>query len=93
MLNMMNKSKREENLSQPLETVNKHFEIVVNFLTGYNCIFKDKNKNIKFCFIRSNNGDDFDVTIIPGGSYELLRLNEGSEGIFLKKALSQNKII
>ena len=40
MLIVMDKSTHEENLSQPLQTNNKHFKRPVTFLTGYNGIFK-----------------------------------------------------
>ena len=48
MLFVMEKSKHEEHLFQPLQTNNKQFEVAVTFLTGYNGIVKVTAKNNKF---------------------------------------------
>ena len=48
MLIVVDKSTHEEHLSQPLQTNNRHFKIVVTFLSGYNGIFNVTNTNIKF---------------------------------------------
>ena len=72
----MDKSVREEHLSQPLQTNNKHFKIAVTFLTGYNGIFNNTNKNNNFYFTVSINNDDFWLFTIPPGAYELESLND-----------------
>ena len=48
MLVVMDESRHEEHLSQPLQTINEQFEIAVTFLTGYNGIFNVTNSNNKF---------------------------------------------
>ena len=48
MLIVMDKSTHGEQLSQPLQTTNKQFEIAITFLTGYNGTFEVTNSNIKF---------------------------------------------
>ena len=58
MLIVMDKSTREEHLSQSLQTNNKQFKIAVTFLTGYNGIFNVTNSNNKFYFIKSITDDD-----------------------------------
>ena len=48
MLKFKDKSTHHENLSQPLQNINKQFKIAVTFLTGYNGIFdvtEKKNGN------------------------------------------------
>ena len=52
MLIVMEKSTHEEHLSQPLQTDNKQFKIVVTFLTGYNGILNVTDKNNKFFFLK-----------------------------------------
>ena len=47
---IMDDSKTEEHLSQPLQTNNKQFKIAVTFLSAYNGIFNVTNKNNKFYF-------------------------------------------
>ena len=53
MLIVMDKSTHEEHLSQPLQTINKHFKIAVIFLTGFNGIFNVTNSNYNFYFKKS----------------------------------------
>ena len=48
MLIGVDKSIHEEHLSQPLQTNNKQFKIVITFLTGYNGLLNVTNKHIKF---------------------------------------------
>ena len=48
MLIVMDKSKHKEHLSQPLQTIEKRFQIAVTFLTVYNGILNIANKYIKF---------------------------------------------
>ena len=48
MLIVMNKSKDEEILSQPLRTKNKQFKPAVTILIGYLGIFKVGNKSNTF---------------------------------------------
>ena len=59
MLVVMDKSTREEYLSQPLQTINKHLKTAVTFPTGYNGIFNVTNKNKNFQFTVSINNDVF----------------------------------
>ena len=47
MLILTDKSTHEEHLAQPLQTHNKQFKLAVTFLSFYNGIFNDTNKNIK----------------------------------------------
>ena len=76
MLIVMDKSTREEHLSQPLQTKNKQFKTAVMFPTGYNCVFSVANKNNKFCFTVSINDDVSNVISIPSGASELESLND-----------------
>ena len=48
ILIVMDKSTYEGHLSQPLQTNNEQFEVVVNFYTGYNGIFNITNSNNRF---------------------------------------------
>ena len=66
MLIVMNESKHEEHLSQPLQTNNKQFRTAVTFLTAYNGIFNVTNSNIK-CFFKKTitNEEDFIQITIP----------------------------
>ena len=41
----------EENLSKPLNTNSKQFEVAVTFPTGYNSLFNVTNKKTNFIFI------------------------------------------
>ena len=77
MLIILEKSKHEEHLSQPLQTNNKQFETAVVFLTGYNGIFNVTNSNNKIFFKKtiSNEGDFFFQNTIPPGGYETESLN------------------
>ena len=54
MLITMDKSTIEEHLPQPLQTNNKQFKKAVNFLTGYNGIFKVIYSNNHFFFQENN---------------------------------------
>ena len=76
MLIVMDNSRHEEHLSQPLQTNNKQFKIAVTFLTGYNGIFNVTNDNNKFYFTKSISDEDGFVQItIPPGAYEIESLN------------------
>ena len=54
----MDKSTHKKHLSQPLQTFIKQFKIAVTFLTGYNGIFNNTDKNIKFHFMKSITDED-----------------------------------
>ena len=72
----MNKCTHEEHLSQPLQTNNKQFKIVVTFLTGYKGFFNVTNPKNKFHFMKSITDEDgFFQTTIPQGAYEIEVLN------------------
>ena len=76
MLIVMDKSTHEEHLSQPLHTNNKHFEVSVTFLTGYNGIFNVTISNIKFYSIKSITDKDGNIQITtPPGAHESGSLN------------------
>ena len=77
MFIVMDKSKHEERLSQPVETNNKQFKIAVTFLTGYNGIFIVNNSNNKFYFTKCITDEDFIQVVIPHGAYEIESLNNG----------------
>ena len=68
MLIAMDKSTQEEYLAQHLRTDNKHFKIIVTFLTGYNAFFNVTNKNNEFYLAVSINDDDFSQTTILIGA-------------------------
>ena len=76
ILIVMNKSRHEEHLFQPLQTNNKQFKIAVAFLSAYNGIFNVTNKNNKFYFKKSIIEEDFIQINIPPGAYELESLND-----------------
>ena len=81
---VMNKSTHEEHLSQPLQTINKHFKIAVTFLTGYKGIFNIINSNNKFYFKKTISDDDGFVQItIPPGAYEIEALNNEIKRIII----------
>ena len=90
----MDESLHEKTFCQPLQTNNKHFKIVVVFLTGYNGIFNVTIKNNSLHFATSFTGkDDFIQMSIPPGVYEFESFNEeiGSnniEGHFTEKDYS-----
>ena len=70
MLIVMDKSRLEEHLSQPLQIDIKQIKIAVTFSTGYNGIFIVLDKNKKFVLVKSNI-DDFLQFTIPPGAYEI----------------------
>ena len=76
MLIVMDKSTHEEHLSQPLQTNNEQFKLVVTFLTGYNGIFTVTNSNNKFYFTTSTSDVEPSFITIPPGAYELERLDD-----------------
>ena len=77
MLIVMDKSTREEHLSQPLKTNFKQFKIAVTFLSGYNGIFKVTISNNKFYFKKTITDDGgFIQNTIPPGAYEIKSLND-----------------
>ena len=69
MLIDMDKSTNEELLSQPLQTNSRQFKIAVTFLTCYNGIFNDTDKNNEFYFSRLLTSETFWI-IIPQGAYQ-----------------------
>ena len=72
MMIAMDKWTHEEHLSQPLQTNNKQFKIVVTFLRGYYGIFNVTYKNDKFYFKETITDEDGFVQItIPSGAYEI----------------------
>ena len=76
ILVVMDKSTREEHLSQPIQTNNKQFKIVVTFSTGYNGIFNNTSSNNKFYFATSITEEyGFIQITISQGSYETDSLN------------------
>ena len=75
MLIVIDKSTHEEDLSQPLRTINKQFETAVTFLTGYNGIFNVTNSNNKFHFKKSITENSFIQIVLPNGAYEIESLN------------------
>ena len=78
---VMDKSTREEPLSQPLETNKNQFKIAGTFLTGYNGV---TNSNKKFFFAKSiTDKDGFIENTIPAGVYEIEKLNNEIKSIFL----------
>ena len=83
MLIVMDKSTHEENLSQSLQTNNRHFMIAVTFLTGYNGIFNVTNANNKFYFTKSITDDDHIQITIPPGAYEIESLNNEIKRIII----------
>ena len=84
MLIVMDKSTREEHLSQPIQTNNKQFKLAVTFLTGYNGIFNVTDKKNKFYSTKSNTHDDCFIQItIPPGAYELENLNNEIKRIII----------
>ena len=55
---VMDKSKHEKHLCQPLETINKQFKIAITFLSGYNGILNVTISNNKFYFPKSITDED-----------------------------------
>ena len=76
MLIVLDKSIHDENLTQPLQTINKRFKLAVTFLTGYNGLFNATNSSNRFYFMKSITDEDgfFQITITPG-AYEIESLN------------------
>ena len=87
MLIVMNKSTHEEDLSQPLQTNIKQFEIAITSVTGYNGIFNVTDKNNKFYFTKSLSDEHgFIQILIPKVAYELeslIKYNYKCVNIFL----------
>ena len=84
ILIVMDKFTHEEHLFQALQTNNKQFKIVINFLTGYNGIFNVTNSN-KFYFKKSFIEEDFIPIRIPNGDYEIQSLNNEIRRILIDK--------
>ena len=84
ILIIMNKATHEEHLSQPLQTNNKQFKIVVTFLSAYNGIFNVRNSNNKFYFTKSITDDNHltEITISPG-AYEIESLDNEIKRTFI----------
>ena len=89
----MDKSTHEEQLAQPLQTINKRCKIFGTFLTVYNGILNVTNKGAKISSTASINDDDFNrITILPR-NYETESLNNenrrinNKEGCFSEKNL------
>ena len=83
MLIVMNESIHEEHLFQPLQTINKQFEIAVTFLSAYNGIFNVTSSNNKFYFLKSITDDDhIQITNRPG-VYEIEALNDEIKRIII----------
>ena len=76
ILIVLDKSKHEEHLSQPLQTNNEQFKIAITFLTAYNGIFNITNKNNKFYFTTSISDIEPGFIIIPPRAYELESLDD-----------------
>ena len=86
MLIVMDKSTHEEHLSQPLQTNNKQYKIVVSFPTGYNGIFNVTKENKKFYFLKSITDEDGHIQItIPPSAYEIESLNNELKRIIFDK--------
>ena len=84
VLFVLDKSTREGILSQPLQTHKKHFEVTINFLTGYDGIFIVTNGNNKFYLTTANNDDFIELTSYPG-AFELEILIKEINGIFFEE--------
>ena len=84
MLVVMDKSTHEERLSQPLQTINKHFKIAVTNLTGQNGSFNVTNLDNKFYFKKSITDEDSYIQLsIPPGAYEIESLNDRIKRIII----------
>ena len=80
----MVKYAHEEHLSQPLQTNNKRFKIVVTFLTGYDGIFNITDRNNKLFFKKTITDEDGFIQItIPPGAYEIESLNNEIKRIII----------
>ena len=73
MLIVTDKTTLKENLSQPLQTINKEFKTAVTSLTGSNGIFNVTNLNNNFYFAKSISDED---GFISPGAYEIESLNK-----------------
>ena len=83
----MDESIHEEQLSQPLQTINKQFILAVTFLTDYNGIFNVTNSNNKFYFKKKNDEDSFTQISLSLGAYELESLNDEIKRIIIDEGL------
>ena len=80
----MDKSIREEHLSQPLQTNLKQIKSAVTFITGYNGIFNVTNSSNKLYFKKTvMKGDDFIQITKPPGDCEIKSLNNEIKQIFI----------
>ena len=84
---------REEDLSQPLQTINKQFKIAVTFLSGHIGVFNVTNKQIKFIFLPVFGRAEHNIIKIPAGAYEMESLNAANKRNFLKKVMLQKRIV
>ena len=76
LLIVMDKSTREEHLSQPLQTDKKLFKSPVTFLISFNGNFNVTNSSNNFYSKKTiTEGDDFIQITIPPGDYEIESLN------------------
>ena len=71
MLVVMDKITFEEHLSQPLQSNNKQFILVVNFPTGCDGCLNVTNNNIKRIFISIFEGAESNLIRIPPRAYDL----------------------
>ena len=84
MLNVLDKSTHEVHLSQQLQIINKQYNLIVTFLTGYNGISIDSNSIKRFCFTVSINDDGFNVFFVFIGACELESSNDEIKRIFIQ---------
>ena len=85
MLILMDKSTHEEHLYQLLQTNNKQFKIVVNFLSAYNGIFNVTNRNNNYFFQKNLIDEDFIQIRFPEGAYEIESLDDEIKRIIIDK--------
>ena len=85
MLIILDKSTHEEHLLQPLQTNIKQFKIAVTFLTGYNGIFNDTDKNNKFYFKKAIQDEDFIRIRVPPGIHKIESLDDELRKIIIDK--------
>ena len=76
MLVVMDKFTHEEHLFQPLQKINKQFEIAVTFLSAYNGIFNVRNPNNNLFPKKSLFDEDFIQIGISEGAYEIESLDD-----------------
>ena len=67
----MVKSTYEEHFPQPLQTNHNKFKMAFTFLTGYDGVFNNTNKNDKLYFRVSINADGFSKIGISPGAQEV----------------------